>query len=210
MPGFRGTFRSEQYYYHDRKPCVKYFRKNTSMANRIHNVPFVHLFTLYCMGRILALGFLDMLIVFLWKGSLSHLLDLHSAMDDDKTGRYRILYRERTWGYVKLILYSCGLFGFLARTNSGSRTFSARPGVPNHGMAIGLASSSSTGSSGGGAWALLSPRDEDATVAGGASRVPLTRAKVSRLSFSKSDFCFSSSWTRQTSRSLSLWRSPSF
>ena len=75
MPGFRGTFRSEQYHYHDRKPCVKYFRKNTSMAYRIHNVPFVHLFTLYCKGRILALGFLDMLIVFLWKGSLPHLLD---------------------------------------------------------------------------------------------------------------------------------------
>src|ERR1700683_134404 len=104
------------------------------------------------------------------EGIFTPFAKLHSAMDDDKTGRYRILYRERTWGYVNLILYSCGLFGFFAPTSSGFRTFSAGPGVPNHGMAIGLASSSSTGSSGGGARSLLSPRDEDVTVASGASR----------------------------------------
>jgi hypothetical protein len=79
MPGFRGVFRSEQYYYHDRKPCVKYFRKNSSLAFRIHIVSFVQLFTFHCKGRILALGFLDMIIIFFMEGIFIPFAGLRSA-----------------------------------------------------------------------------------------------------------------------------------
>jgi hypothetical protein len=87
MPGFRGIFRSDQYYFHDRKPCVKYFRKNSLMACRIHNVSFIRLFALHCKCRILPLGFLDMLIIFFVKGTSIPFARSRSKIGDDETGR---------------------------------------------------------------------------------------------------------------------------
>jgi len=87
MPGLRGIFRSDQFYFHDRKPCVKYFGKDSSMAYRIHNVSFIRLFTFHSKCRILPLGFLDMLIIFFVEGTFIPFARSRSKIGDDETGR---------------------------------------------------------------------------------------------------------------------------